>query len=351
MSCRRGGRRWSATWAALDRSRGSRAAPARWVSFLLLGAGLAILVGFAATTNVRQIGEALRGIQGTLFGLAIVAVGLQVLVKAVRWRFMIGRLTGTTISWRFGAISVLSGVAAGSITPGRSFELAKAVMLRGSYDIPLGVSTSAMVVERMLDITFLVVTFLGFAAFVPTRVVMASRLLALLIAALVVATALVVAAPAQVQAWIGAVLRRLPLPPALRDRGLRLMDTFFTSLLLLRGHRTLWLLLLATSGVTVLDIVRVITVFRAMAIPLALALVGFAYLGAAMLGMALMIPGGVGVTEVSMAGLIALLAPAMVAPDVARSAVLIDRFLSYYLLVVIGAGFLVAYHRLRHIFV
>ena len=336
--------------AALNPSRVRRTAPARWVSFVLLGAGIAILVAFAATTNFRQIGEALRGIQGTLLSLAIVAVGLQLLLKAVRWRFMIGRLTGTTISWRFAVVSVLSGVAAGSITPGRSFELAKAVMLKGSYDTPLGVSTSAMVVERMLDITFLVATFLGFAAFVPTRVVMASRLLAFLIAVLVVATALVVAAPARVQGWIGAILRRLPLPLALRDRGLRLMGTFFTSLQLLRGHRTLWLLLLATSGVTVLDIVRVVTVFRAMAIPIALALVGFAYLGAAMLGMALMIPGGVGVTEVSMAGLIALLAPGMVAPAVARSAVLIDRFLSYYLLVVIGAGLLVAYHRLRHIF-
>src|SRR5207253_4649761 len=108
-----------------------------------------------------QIGEALRGIQGTLFGLALAAAWLQVLVKAVRWRSMIGRLTDATIPWRFGVISVLSGVAAGSITPGRSFELARAGMLRGSYDIPLGGGTSAMPVQPMPDITFLAVTFLG----------------------------------------------------------------------------------------------------------------------------------------------------------------------------------------------
>jgi uncharacterized protein (TIRG00374 family) len=335
----------------LKNSSAPRTASARWVSVVLLGAGIAILAAFAATTNFRQIGEALRGTQGSLLGLAVAAVGIQILLKAGRWRFMIERLTGTTISWRFGAISVLSGVAAGSITPGRSFELAKAVMLKGSYDIPMGVSTSAMVVERMLDITFFVLMFLGFAAVVPTRIVLASRLLALLIVALLGATCLVVAAPAQVQAWIDAILRRLPVPPALRERCLRLLGTFFTSLLLLRGRRTLWLLLAATSAVNALDIFRVFTVFQAMTIPLTLPLVAVAYLGAAMLGMALLIPGGVGVTEVSMAGLIALLAPGAVAPDLARSAVLIDRFLSYYLLVVIGAGLLVAYHRLRHIFV
>ncbi len=335
----------------MDASRArEQAAPARWVSLLLLGAGIAILVAFAATTNYRQIGDALRGIRGSLLALAAAAVGSQILLKAVRWRFMIERLTGTAISWRFGAVSILSGVAAGSVTPGRSFELAKAVMLKGSYDIPLGVSTSAMIVERMLDIVFLVVTFLGCAAFVPTRMVLASRLLALLIAALIGATVLVVVAPARVQTWIGAGVRRLPVPPALRDRALRLLETFFSSLLLLRGRRTLWPLLGMTLVVTALDVTRVFTVFRAMGVPLALAVVAFAYLGAAMLGMALLIPGGVGVTEVSMAGLIALLAPGAVAPALARSAVLVDRFLSYYLLVVIGAGFLVAYHRLRHIF-
>ncbi|HTD48112.1 MAG TPA: flippase-like domain-containing protein, partial [bacterium] len=114
--------------------------------------------------------------------------------------------------------------------------------------------------------------------------------------------------------------------------------------------RTLWLLLLLTSAVAALDVARVAVVFRAMGIGLGLPFVAFAYLGAAMLGMALLIPGGVGVTEVSMAGLIAFLAPGAIPANVARSAVLIDRFLSYYLIVLLGAGFLIAYHRYRRVF-
>jgi len=330
---------------------GREAPSGRWVSLLLLAFGLAILAGFAATANFRQIGEALRRIQVLLLGGAIAALMLQLLVKAVRWRFMVHRLTGTRISVKFGAISVVAGVAAGSITPGRSFEMAKAILLRGSYEIPLGLSTSAMIVERMLDIVFVVIAFLMAAAFVPTRMVLASRLVVLVIAALVAGVALVAAAPGLCSRWAGAAVRWAPLPGRLRERALGLTETFFTTCLVLREQRTLWLLLLLTSAVPALAVARVAVVFRAMGIGLGLPFVAFAYLGAAMVGMALLIPGGVGVTEVSMAGLIAFLAPGAIPANVARSAVLIDRFFSYYLIVLVGAGFLVAYHKYRRIFV
>ena len=228
--------------------------------------------------------------------------------------------------------------------------MAKAVMLKGSYAISLGVSTSAMIVERMLDMGFLVMTFLLAAAFVPTRMVLASRVLALVIAGVIVAFGTLAAAPVRVQTWMTPAVRRLPLPVSLRDKSLRLLDTFFASFLLLRGQRTLWPLIGFTAASAVVDAVRVVAVFTAMGIGLSIPVIVFAYLGAAMLGMALLIPGGVGVTEVSMAGLIAVLAPGAVPASLARSAVLADRFLSYYLLVLIGAGFLVAYYRIRHVF-
>lgn len=327
-----------------------RGGPARWVSYLLLGAGLAILIAFAATTNLRDVGAALRNAQGVWLAAAAAAVTSQILVKAVRWQFMVERLTGTRISTGFAAVSVISGVAAGSMTPGRTFELAKAVMLRGSYEIPLSVSTSAMIVERMLDMGFLVITFLLAAAFVPSRMVLASRVLAVLIAGVIVTFGALIAAPVRIQAWIVPVVRRLPGPASLREKALRLLDTFFASFLLLRGQRTLWPLLVLTAASAAADAGRAVAVFTAMGIWLPVPVIVFAYLAAAMLGMALLIPGGVGVTEVSMAGLIAVLAPGAVAASLARSAVLVDRFLSYYLLVLIGACCLIAYHRFRRVF-
>lgn len=332
-----------------DPAAGRRPA-ARWVSVLLLGAGLAILIAFAATTNIHEVAAALQHADGLWLALAVAAVAGQILVKAKRWQFMVERLTGVRISTGFGAISVVSGVAAGSMTPGRTFELAKAVMLRGSHDIALSVSTSAMIVERMLDMGFLVVTFLIAAALVPTRMVLASRVVELLIVGVVIAFGALILAPVWIQAWMTPVVRRLPLPLAFKEKGLRLLDTFFSSFLLLRGQRTLWPLVAFTAVSTALDAGRAVAVFTAMGTGLTIPVIVFAYLAAAMLGMALLIPGGVGVTEVSMAGLIAVLAPGAVVASLARSAVLVDRFLSYYLLVVIGAFCLMAYHRFRHVF-
>ena len=189
------------------------------------------------------------------------------------------------------------------------------------------------------------------AAFVPSRMVLASRAVVVTIAAIVLLCIVIGAIPQHVSAWTAALLRRMPLPNGLRWRAHRLQEAFFASLLVLRRQHTLGMLVLLTAVIAALDVMRVTTVFRAMDVPLGAALVIFTYLGAAMLGMALLIPGGVGVTEVSMAGLIAFLAPGVVMKDLTRSTVLIDRFFSYYLLVLIGAGLLVAYHRFRRAFV
>ncbi len=322
----------------------------RWVSYALAGCGVAILVLFAATTNVRQLGDALRGVRPGLLGLAAAAVALQILVKAARWRYMIRQLTGTAISMRFAAISVLAGVAAGSVAPARSFELAKAMLLKGSFGTSLGQSTAAMITERMLDVALLIGALLLAAALLPRRVVTASGALLVTIAALAAVFVLIVAVPLRVREWGTALLRSVPCPPAGRARLARLLDALCASVLLWRQGRTLGVLLLFSGAASGLDLARVCAVFWGMGAALPASFVAFTYVGAALLGMALLIPGGVGVTEVSQVGLVTLLAPGIVPSGVARSAVLADRFLSYYLLALVGAALLIAYHRYREAF-
>ncbi len=326
------------------------AAPARWVSYALVGCGIVILTLFAATTNFRQLGVALRGVRPGLLGLAAVALSLQIVVKAARWRYMIRRLTGTAISPRFATVSIVAGVAAGSVTPARSFEMAKAMLLKGSHGTSLGMSTSAMIVERMLDIVLLVGVLLLAVLLLPRRMVLASGVLLVMITALVAGSVLVVAAPLRVRDWGAWILRTLPGPAGLRSHALRLLDMLFESILLWRQG---WILgaLLSLSGLSMaLDVARMCAVFWGMGVALSAPFLAFTYTGAAMLGMALLIPGGVGVTEVSQVGLITLLAPGAVSSTLIRSAVLVDRFLSYYLITFAGAALLIAYHRYRHVF-
>jgi uncharacterized protein (TIRG00374 family) len=127
------------------------------------------------------------------------------------------------------------------------------------------------------------------------------------------------------------------------------IDLLCGSVTILRRRHTIgWLLALTVCTIAV-DFARVLAVFSALRVSLPPQILIFTYVGAIILGMAFLVPGGVGVTEVSQAGLIAVLAPHAVAPAVARSGVLIDRIVSYYAVLVVGGLLLMAYHRYHRI--
>lgn len=328
------------------------AAPARastrWMTYALSAGGGIILVVFLATTNLQAAFRALREVEPRLFALAVLAVPTQMAVRAVRWRYLVRRLADTTISARFAFVSVVCGIAAGSMTPGRSFELAKAVMLRDAYGVGLGLSVSAMLIERLLDIVALVAGLLVAAVLLPRQTVLGTAALPVLIAVIIAGTALLVGAPDQVRAAAAVLLRFVPFR-AFRDRAQSFVDLLCTSISVSRRRHTLGPLLALTALGIALDFARVVTVFGALRVGLAPQVVVFTYVGAMILGMALLVPGGVGVTEVSQAGLIAVLAPHAVAMSVARSGVLIDRIVSYYAVLVAGGLLLMAYHRYHRV--
>jgi len=321
---------------------------ARWLTYALSAGGIVILVVFGATTNLNAAVRALRDVRPLLFGLAVLAMPAQIVVRAVRWRYMVRRLTETTISGRFAVVSVVCGVAAGSMTPGRSFELAKAIMLRDAYGVGLGLSVSAMLIERLLDIVALVAGLLLAAVLLPRQTVLANTALPVLIAAIVAGAALLAGAPDHVRAGAAVLLRAVPFR-GLRGRALAFVDLLCTSIAVSRRRHTLGPLLALTVLGIGLDFARVVAIFGALRVALPPQILVFSYVGAMILGMALLVPGGVGVTEVSQAGLIAVLAPHAVATAVARSGVLIDRIVSYYALLVAGGILLMAYHRYHRV--
>jgi len=317
---------------------------ARWPGYVLAGGGAAILLLFGATTNFHAAAEALRHVRPFLFALAVLAVPAQLAVRAARWRYLARRLTDATITGRFALVSVVCGVAAGSLTPGRSFELAKALMLRDAYGVGLGASVSAMLVERLLDIVAVVAGLLVAAMLLPRQLILANAVLPVLIAVIIAGTALLAGAPDRVRAGAAVLLRVVP-AAGLRDRLQGFIDLLCGSVAVCRRRHILPVLLALTAGGIALDFARVVAVFGALRAGLPPQTVVFTYVGAMMLGMALLVPGGVGVTEVSQAGLIAAVASHAVSGTVARSGVLIDRILSYYSILLIGGILLMAYHR------
>ncbi len=160
--------------------------------------------------------------------------------------------------------------------------------------------------------------------------------------ALIAAGVVGLAAPRIVGRMIRAAMQRLPFPRWLRDRVVRLADALTDSLALWREGRNLWPLLALSVLAALCEGGRLAAVFAATGPQLGLPGAMLTFSVANLVAILVFIPGGIGVAELSMAGVAgAVLGVPATLPSV-TAAVLLDRVLSYYLIVGIGALVLVA---------
>src|SRR2546428_7826601 len=132
------------------------------------------------------------------------------------------------------------------------------------------------------------------------------------------------------------VIDRLPLPAPMRFRGASVGERFAGGLAVWRQSGKLGLLLAASVAAAFLGFLRLPAVFAALGLRVGVVDAMLAFCAANLLGAATFIPGGIGITELSLAGIISLVT-AIGPPAAVAAAVLLDRVLSYYLIVASGA--------------
>ncbi|MDQ7819889.1 MAG: lysylphosphatidylglycerol synthase transmembrane domain-containing protein [Armatimonadota bacterium] len=303
----------------------------RWVRVGLLALGAALLAAFLASVDYPAARAALEGVDPARAAVALVLLAANVAVKAVRWRLMAARLTGRRLPLPAAAAAVLAGVASASVSPARGLDLAKPLLLHGSHGVPMASTTAAVVVERLLDGAALAVVFgLSLAVAPPGGRPDVIPVLAA-IAALAAAAGGLLWRPRFLIEPAQALARRLPAPrreevAASLDRFARGLDDWRRSGLMAP--------LLALSVVAAgLEVARLHSVLAAVHRPAGPTQVALAFSAANLVAALSFIPGGLGVTELSLAHLLQRLSPG---PD-ASAAVLLDRTLSYYLVVAAGA--------------
>jgi uncharacterized membrane protein YbhN (UPF0104 family) len=315
------------------------------LAFLLAG-GLLLAV-LLARVDLGALRAALRRTAPAPLGAALGFLGLNVLVKAGRWRWMIRRLTGHALGLGDATEAILAGVAAASVSPARTVDLAKPVLLRQRFDIALSASTAAVLVERFMDGVSLVVLFgaalaLGRAARGP---LVEPALLASVL--LLAGGAAVLAAPRALRAAAGRLFDTLPLSDGLRSGSTRVADAMAGALALWRLPANLGPLVAWSVAAALCEAARLAAVFAALGLPLGLAGGMLSFSAANLVAVVALIPGGIGVTELSMAAVAGLvLGQAPTSAGIA-AAVLVDRALSYYLVVAAGALVLLAAGRTR----
>lgn len=313
------------------------------LAFLI--AGVALLALLVIRIDVAGVRRAVAAADVRLLAAAVGLLAVNIVVKALRWQVMVHRLTGARLDLSFAVTAILAGVAAASFSPARSVDLAKPLLLKQRLGIGLATSTGAVLVERYLDGAALVVLFGVSIALVP--IARGSQFQPALAAAgiLLVAGIIALASPEMVRALMTRLIRRLPIPVELRERSARVIDAFATSLALWRAPRNIWLLLGASVLAALCEAARLAVVFGAMREPLGFAGGMLAFSAANLMAILALIPGGIGVTELSMAGVAALVLRMSAIRGSIVAAVFLDRILSYYLLVGIGALILVGMSR------
>jgi glycosyltransferase 2 family protein len=123
--------------------------------------GFALLAYILWRADAGALGETLASCRPSLllagFAVSLVAIA----IKALRWRSMLRRQGHAYGAWRSVKVYAV-GIYAGIATPGRLGELARVLYLRRDLGVGTGAGLSSVVVDRVLDLYFLVVV--GIAA-------------------------------------------------------------------------------------------------------------------------------------------------------------------------------------------
>jgi uncharacterized protein (TIRG00374 family) len=245
------------------------------------------------------------------------------------------------ISFNLANLSIIAGVAVGSLLPGRC-DVAKPLMLKNLYDVSLNRTLAGMFMERVLDILALFFLFC-----ISAILVLKDYSSSISIVEFIVFFLILISIPVFLSDNCVFVLEyivcKIPKNTSFKDKLIDSFSSFIRSFSILKDKKGIYFAFISLFAMFI-ETLRVYYVFKSLSIQLPIDLSIFSFSSSIIFGLMTMIPGGVGATEFSQTEI--LQQYIFVSSDLIKSAVLVDRFLSYYLLIFIGSIVLLTYHRI-----
>jgi glycosyltransferase 2 family protein len=279
-----------------------------------LGAGVAL--GLAVMASPSETIKAFARFRWTLAPLIMLSVLVNWALRFLKWHYYLGCLD-IPLPWRSSAQVFLAGFTM-AISPGKLGEVLKAVLVRSLVGTHLSRTASVLMAERLTDVAGLVVLGALGATALPRGPVLLSGIGLLLVAAVVTLRAPVVGRQA------GRLL------PARLVEPVRLFVHGGRSLLATRA-------LAVALGLSVaswfFECLAFFLILQALGVVLPLHAATFVYAFASLGGAVSMLPGGLGVAEASLTGLLAGLGTPL--PE-AAAATLLVRCATLWLAVALG---------------
>jgi uncharacterized membrane protein YbhN (UPF0104 family) len=286
--------------------------------------GVVVYAVLAVSTDVGQLGDELRAFPWWAFGAALGLAFSNYLVRFVKWelyRRQLGIALGVPES--FGIF--LAGFVM-SITPAKVGEVLKSFLLKERHGVPIATSAPIVLAERLTDL----IALIGLAAVGALSFHRGAWVL--VAGGALVGTLAVVVGVRPVGERLGRALGRLPL---LRRKADAIAELFRSAQVLCRAPN-LPLPVLLSAAAWFCECIAMWVILNAFpGISADLGTVTFIYSLSTVAGALAMMPGGLGVTEGGMAGMLVLFVR-NVRPGVASATTILVRLATLWFAVVVG---------------
>jgi uncharacterized membrane protein YbhN (UPF0104 family) len=304
---------------------------------VVLASVLAALVyaGLALYSDVKKLGDDVRELDWSAFGIGVALVLGNYALRIVRWQYYLRRI-GVVLPWVESSLVFLCGFVM-SVTPGKLGEVFKSVLLYESRAVAPTRTAPVVIAERLTDLIALVVLVAAASLVFEHGAVIAAT------AALAVGALLAVCAYQPLGNLVLDLAARIP---ALSGASARLREAYAALWEMTRPAPLLVGTLIAIAGWS-LECVCLWEIARGFpGVEIGWDGAAFAYSASTLVGALAMMPGGLGVTEVGMATLLRELGGGTISPSVASATTILVRLATLWLAVVVGVIALAIYRRL-----
>lgn len=293
--------------------------------FVSIAIAAVIGVAFSIYANTGELKETIETFSYGLLPLILCLSIVNYLVRFVRWQYYLRALEiNIPRSESFGVfVSSLSM----SVTPGKMGEVLKSYFLKSLHSVPISRSAPIILAERITDfLALLIIAVVGaYSIGHDKKFIMAFALILIL--------AISVIANRSLSMKIIGFAERMPLI----SRWIKLIHTAYESSHTLLSGRVLAVSTLLGLVAWFSECVGFLLVLDGVNVHFKLLSASFIYAFSTVMGAVSFLPGGLGVTETSLAG---LLIYAKVPKNAAVAATFIIRGATLWFAVIIGAGVL-----------
>ncbi len=124
---------------------------------LVVAATAGLLVVFLWNADLGRVAADLREADAGLLLLALATIGVNVLVRSLRWQYLLAPLGATAC--RHAAEATIIGFAASAVLPARAGEIIRPYVLARREQLSTAGAFATIIIERLLDLLTVLVLF------------------------------------------------------------------------------------------------------------------------------------------------------------------------------------------------